>query len=50
VVQDFKKDEYLGRWYEMYRNKKVPFQKGDCTTAKYSMKENGLIKVENSNK
>ena len=49
VVQNFDKDQYLGRWYELYRNKVVPFQKYDCTTAKYSLKPNGYVKVENSN-
>lgn len=47
-LDSFNLREYLGKWYEIARHKSTPFQKGDCTTAEYSLKENGNVKVLNS--
>ena len=47
AVQNFNKDKYLGKWYEIARFD-FRFEKNmDHTTANYSMKENGNIKVQN---
>lgn len=47
AVQNFDKEKYLGKWYEIARLDFV-FEKGlDNTTAEYSLKDNGMIKVDN---
>lgn len=47
AIQNFDKAKYLGKWYEIARLDFV-FEKGlDNTTAKYSLKDNGMIKVDN---
>ena len=47
VVTNFNLESYLGKWYEQFRAKDVPFQKGECTTAVYTKGENKVI-VNNS--
>ena len=32
----------------MYRGKDVPFEKGECVQANYSIREDGFLKVLNS--
>jgi apolipoprotein D and lipocalin family protein len=44
---NFRLNDYLGKWYEIARHKSTPFQKGECTTAEYSLNEAGNIKVFN---
>jgi apolipoprotein D and lipocalin family protein len=47
-VPDFNLKRYLGKWYEIAR---LPawFEKGlDSVTATYSLKDNGMVKVENA--
>ena len=39
TVPDFQLERYLGRWYEMSRDKDTKFQKGDYTTADYAWNE-----------
>ncbi len=47
AVQNFKAEEYLGKWYEVARID-FKFEKGlNNVTAEYSKKDNGHIKVEN---
>ncbi|MCW2120128.1 lipocalin family protein [Flavobacterium sp. 7A] len=47
AVQDFDKNKYLGKWYEIARLD-FKFEKGlNNTTAEYSIKDNGMIKVDN---
>ena len=47
AVQNFKAEEYLGKWYEVARID-FKFEKGlNNVTAYYSKKDNGNIKVEN---
>ncbi len=47
AVQNFDKAKYLGKWYEIARLDFV-FEKGlDNTTAEYSLKDNGMIRVDN---
>lgn len=38
---------YLGKWHEIIRSKTEPFEKGECSTADYSINEKGNIAVEN---
>jgi len=47
AVQNFDKEKYLGKWYEIARLD-FKFEKGmNNTTAEYSLKNNGMIKVDN---
>lgn len=47
AVQNFEKEKYLGKWYEIARLD-FKFEKGlNNTTAEYSLKEDGMIKVRN---
>ncbi len=47
VVDDVNLDRYLGRWYEIARYP-APFQEGcTATTATYSMRDDGDIRVVN---
>jgi len=47
AVTPFDKDKYLGKWYEIARMD-FKFEKNlNNVTATYSLKENGLIKVDN---
>jgi len=48
VVQNFNVKEYMGKWYEQFRDVNVPFQKGECTTAEYSIRDDGKVNVINS--
>ncbi|XP_034742631.1 apolipoprotein D-like isoform X2 [Etheostoma cragini] len=47
VQADFDASRYLGKWYGI---KKLPtfFQKGECSTATYSLKSPGVVGVLNS--
>lgn len=49
VEQNFNSEKYLGTWYEFMRDKNTPFQKGDNTTANYSIdqEDKGIIVVLN---
>ena len=47
AVQNFEKEKYLGKWYEIARLD-FKYEKGlNNTTAEYSLKDNGMIKVDN---
>lgn len=47
AVQNFDKTKYLGKWYEIARLD-FKFEKGlNNTTAEYSLREDGKIKVDN---
>jgi apolipoprotein D and lipocalin family protein len=47
AVQNFEKEKYLGKWYEIARLD-FKFEKGlNNTSAEYSLKDNGTIKVDN---
>ena len=47
AVQNFEKQKYLGKWYEIARLD-FKFERGlNNTTAEYSLKANGSIKVDN---
>ncbi len=47
-MENFDINKYTGKWFEIAREKTTPFQKGDCTTAQYSLNEDGSVKVVNS--
>lgn len=46
----FNTNDYLGKWYEIARHNTIPFQKGDCGTATYSLKDENNITVLNKEK
>jgi len=46
-LDSFDLNRYLGQWFELARGKDVPFQKGDCTQANYSMNDDGTVRVNN---
>ena len=47
AVQNFDKEKYLGKWYEIARLD-FKYEKGlNNVTAEYSLKDNGMIKVNN---
>ena len=39
---------FMGTWYEMERTSNIPFEKGTCVTANYTLLETGDITVLNS--
>ena len=48
VQQNFDLDAYLGEWYEQRRDKDCAYESGVCTTATYSMNDDGSIRVLNN--
>ena len=46
-LSDFDREQYLGRWYEMYRADYVTFESGDCGTANYKILPQNFIEVVN---
>ena len=48
LKQDFDTDAYLGIWYELRRDKEIPFETGECVTAQYSLNDNGTVRVYNA--
>ena len=47
LVENFDRQQYLGRWYEMYRETSVPFESEDCATATYVELPRNYIEVNN---
>ena len=47
AIQDFNKEKYLGKWYEIARLDFVFEKNLNNTTAEYSLNEDGSIKVVN---
>ena len=47
LVENFSSEKYLGRWYEIYRSKNVPFEEDDCATATYIELPWNYIEVNN---
>ena len=43
----FNTDQYIGRWYENFRDYSVPFERYDCATATYAKLADNYINVEN---
>ena len=48
IQQNFNTEKFLGRWYEMYRTNKLPFQFGECNFAKYILRTDGRLRIINS--
>ena len=46
--QNFDKEKYVGVWYELHRAKVQTQEDGECVTATYSSRDDGLVGVENS--
>ena len=40
---------YMGRWYEFARSKNIPFERGTCITADYSLPDPDKGKVDVTN-
>ena len=47
LQKDFDLDRYIGRWYEFYRARSLPFQSQDCGTATYVREPGNWIQVNN---
>jgi apolipoprotein D and lipocalin family protein len=47
-MESFDITKYVGKWFEIAREKTTPFQNGDCTTAEYSLNNDGSVKVVNT--
>ena len=47
LASNFDRDQYLGRWYEMFRDLTVPFEEYDCATATYFALPYNYIDVNN---
>lgn len=48
VVENFDVSRYLGKWYEIERYEQVFQRNGECVTAKYSLNDDGSVRVENA--
>ncbi|KAL1399303.1 hypothetical protein pipiens_008321 [Culex pipiens pipiens] len=48
VVENFNVSAYLGKWYEIERYEQVFQRNGECVTAKYSLNDDGSVRVENA--
>ena len=48
MEQDFNLTAYKGVWYEMLRSVGNNFETGDCITANYTMRDDGYLRVLNS--
>ncbi len=47
LQQDFTLENYVGLWYE-YARLENQFQSGECTQARYTLRDDGMITVFNS--
>ena len=50
VMQNFDLDRYLGDWRDFAHDKDISFQQNEaiCTTASYSRRDDGSIRVRNN--
>ena len=48
LQSNFDPTQYVGTWYEIARDKNIPFEYGDCTQARYGLQPDGLLTVQNS--
>lgn len=46
--EDFDLQQYLGDWQEAARLKTIPFESGDCVYARYTLRDDGKVKVNNT--
>ena len=47
LQENFDRERYLGRWYEMFRHYDVPYEYGDCATATYSERTFNRFEIDN---
>ena len=48
LQENFDAQRYLGVWYELARDKTIPFEQGECNQATYSLNEDGTLAVLNT--
>ena len=48
VQLDFDRKAFLGTWFQLYYTLDFPYMKGECTTAKYYERQDGLLGIDNS--
>jgi apolipoprotein D and lipocalin family protein len=48
VVENFDLANYVGHWYEVARDKQFFFEQGDCSTATYTLQDDGTVLVDNA--
>ena len=48
LPSDFDISQYVGTWYEIARDKTLPFEYGDCVKVQYASLGGNLISVHNS--
>lgn len=48
LQQNFDISRYTGNWYEVLRNKDMPYEKGVCSRAQYGLNADGTVSVVNS--
>merc|ERR1711976_838051 len=47
-LDKFVAERYMGNWYEIFRSKSIPFERGDCNKARYTLNGDGSINISNS--
>jgi lipocalin len=47
-LKSFNGTAYMGKWYEVVREKSMPFERGTCQEATYTLNDDGTIKVYNT--
>ena len=45
---NFDVKRYTGTWYELQRSQLIPFESGECVTARYTAQPDGSIEVKNT--
>ena len=48
LQSNFDVTQYVGTWYEIARDKSLPFEYGDCVQARYGLQPDGILTVQNS--
>jgi apolipoprotein D and lipocalin family protein len=48
LQSNFNVTRYTGTWYELLRNKDMPYEKGTCSRALYGLNADGTLSVLNS--
>jgi apolipoprotein D and lipocalin family protein len=48
AVENFDLESYAGLWYEIARDSSIMVETGDCSTAQYTMFDNGIFRVQNT--
>ena len=48
LKDNFDPQRYTGTWFEQVRDLQIPYEYGECVQARYSLNEDGTIKILNS--